>query len=78
MPRKVYVETSKVLKPNGKLFVRTFASGSHGDLTGKKISKDTWLTNEGSTSGKGQFASQNMMILKFCFQKKNIKLNLLK
>ena len=50
--KKAYVETSKVLKPNGKLFVRTFASGSHGDLTGKKISKDTWLTNEGSTSGK--------------------------
>ena len=50
---KAYDETNRVLKKNGKLFLRTFASGSHGDQTGKKISKDTWLTEEGRTSGKG-------------------------
>tara|TARA_A100001388_G_scaffold273223_1_gene254791 strand:+ start:64 stop:738 length:675 start_codon:yes stop_codon:yes gene_type:complete len=48
-----YAEANKVLKPKGKLFVRTFASGSYGDQTGKKLSKDTWLTNEGNTAGKG-------------------------
>ncbi len=48
-----YKLSNKVLKPNGKIFIRTFASGSHGDKTGKKLSKDTWLTGEGNTSGKG-------------------------
>lgn len=51
--KKAYFESNRVLKPNGKLFIRTFASGSHGDETGENLSKDTWLTKEGRTSGKG-------------------------
>ena len=51
--KKAYFESNRVLKQNGKLFIRTFASGSHGDETGEKISKDTWLTKEGRTSGNG-------------------------
>ena len=50
---KAYDETNRVLRKNGKFFLRTFASGSYGDHTGKKISKDTWLPEKGGTSGKG-------------------------
>ena len=50
---KTYNEAWRVLKPKGKLFIRTFSSGSDGDQTGKEISKNTWVTNSGKTAGKG-------------------------
>ena len=58
---KAYEEVWRVLKPKGKFFIRTFASGSDGDQTGKQISKNTWLTDAGKTAGKGpiRFTHEN-------------------
>jgi len=51
--KKTYLESNRVLKSNGKLFIRTFSQGSYGDQTGKRISKDMWVTDKGNTLGKG-------------------------
>ena len=40
---KIYREVSRVLKPKGKLFSRTFATGSWGENSGKKIKENEWV-----------------------------------
>ena len=47
---KIYNEVSRVLKPGGKLFSRTFATGSWGENTGKKINRNEWLPADGPMS----------------------------
>jgi SAM-dependent methyltransferase len=48
-----YGEIARVLKPGGKLFVRTFATGTTGDGTGEPLGKRTWRVSEGPMLGKG-------------------------
>jgi SAM-dependent methyltransferase len=49
----IYREIARVLKPSGKLFIRTFASGSFGDGTGESLGRRTWRVSEGPMLGKG-------------------------
>lgn len=49
----VYREAARVLKPGGKLFVRTFATGSAGDETGEALGHRAWRVAEGPLAGKG-------------------------
>jgi ubiquinone/menaquinone biosynthesis C-methylase UbiE len=51
--RKIYKEIHRVLKPGGKLFSKTFASGSEGDGTGTKVGHNAWLAAKGPLAGKG-------------------------
>ncbi len=49
----IYREIRRVLKPGGKLFSRTFATGSWGDGTGKEIGSNFWFVAEGPAKDKG-------------------------
>ena len=49
----IYAEMSRILKPGGKLYSRTFARGSWGDETGTCVGKDYWLCAQGPLAGKG-------------------------
>jgi SAM-dependent methyltransferase len=51
--KDIYIEAARVLKENGDIFVRTFATGTWGENTGKKIGNNTWLCSEGPMEGKG-------------------------
>lgn len=49
----IYREIARVLKPAGKLFVRTFATGTFGDGTGEFLGRGAWRVSEGPMLGKG-------------------------
>ena len=49
----VYREAARVLKQHGKLFVRTFATGTWGDGTGEPMGRRAWCVAEGPMLGKG-------------------------
>lgn len=49
----IYAEAARVLKPGGKLFVRTFATGMVGDETGESLGYRAWRVAEGPLLGKG-------------------------
>lgn len=49
----VYEAAHRVLKPAGRLFVRTFAQGSWGDGTGEAAGYHAWRPAEGPMGGKG-------------------------
>jgi len=49
----IYNEMARVTKHGGKLFSRTFASGSWGDSTGTRLGENFWLCSEGPLCGKG-------------------------
>jgi len=51
--KRIYEEAFRVLKPRGKLFVRTFANGSWGDGTGQKLQDGRWECDTGPLAGKG-------------------------
>lgn len=51
--RLIYNEACRVLKPGGKLFVRTFASGCWGDGTGTQAGPDSWLVADGPLANEG-------------------------
>jgi SAM-dependent methyltransferase len=51
--RAAYREIARVLKPGGKLFVRTFATGTTGDGTGEPLGRNAWRVAEGPMLGKG-------------------------
>ena len=42
-----------MLKPRGKIFSRTFASGTIGEGTGEQVSANYWRCNVGPLAGKG-------------------------
>lgn len=50
---RIYAEARRVLKPGGKLFVRTFATGSWGDGTGPQAGHNSWIVAEGPLAGEG-------------------------
>lgn len=49
----MYAEIARVLKPGGRLYSRTFASGSWGDGTGESLGQGAWRCAEGPLAGKG-------------------------
>lgn len=49
----IYAEAWRILKPGGKLFSRTFATGCVGDGTGKAAGLNAWFATEGPLAGKG-------------------------
>jgi len=49
-----YSHIAKLLKPNGHLFVRTFANGTYGESSGKKIDDRTWECAVGPMANMGQ------------------------
>ena len=49
----IYSEIARVIKPGGKLYVRTFAYGSWGCETGESVGVNAWLCNEGPLKDKG-------------------------
>lgn len=51
--RAIYAEASRVLKPNGLLYVRTFATGCWGDETGESAGYHAWIPTEGPFVGTG-------------------------
>lgn len=51
--KSIYAECRRVLKPGGKVFSRTFASGSWGDGTGRNLGRGAWAVGEGPLLGKG-------------------------
>lgn len=49
----IYNEMARVTKKGGKLFSRTFATGSWGDETGEKVGHNSFIVSEGPLEGKG-------------------------
>lgn len=49
----IYREIARVVKQGGKLFSRTFATGSWGDGTGENVGHRAYLVNEGPLLNKG-------------------------
>jgi SAM-dependent methyltransferase len=62
--RAIYAEAARVLKPGGKLFVRTFATGTVGDGTGESLGHHAWHVTEGPLLGKGfaRFTSESDIV----------------
>jgi SAM-dependent methyltransferase len=50
---EIYSEMARVTRTGGKLFSRTFASGSWGDRTGTPVGNQAWMCSEGPLAGKG-------------------------
>ncbi len=50
---RIYGEMARVSKPGGRVFSRTFATGSWGDGTGTLTGRNYWLCSEGPLQGKG-------------------------
>ena len=44
---KIYNESFRVLKESGKIFSRTFANGTWGEATGKRLGNSAWKVNAG-------------------------------
>lgn len=51
--RRIYGELARVVKPGGKLFVRTFERGCWGEGTGTRVGRDMWSCTEGHLAGCG-------------------------
>ncbi|MFJ8457765.1 class I SAM-dependent methyltransferase [Lysinibacillus xylanilyticus] len=51
--KKIFSEISRVLKSNGKIFTKTFATGSWGEGTGEKVGYNSWHVTEGPLNGTG-------------------------
>lgn len=51
--RAIYREMHRVTRPGGRLFVRTFATGTWGDGTGERLGPRRWLADAGPLAGKG-------------------------
>jgi SAM-dependent methyltransferase len=49
----IYREMSRVTRPGGKLFSRTFAVGSWGEGTGLHVGHNAWIVAEGPLLNKG-------------------------
>ena len=51
--RQIYAEMRRVCKEDGKIFSRTFATGTWGEGTGEKLGHNAWDVQEGPLQGKG-------------------------
>ncbi|MEA5088412.1 class I SAM-dependent methyltransferase [Solidesulfovibrio sp.] len=51
--RTIYAEAARVLKPGGRIFVRTFAEGTWGEGTGRRLGPDAWQPTEGPMANTG-------------------------
>lgn len=51
--RAIYREMHRVTKPGGRLFVRTFATGTCGEGTGERLGPRRWAADVGPLAGKG-------------------------
>lgn len=51
--QRIYLEAARVLKPNGEIFVRTFADGSYGDGSGESVGENAFFCAEGPMADKG-------------------------
>lgn len=51
--KDIYNEIARVCKLDGKLYVRTFATGSWGDGSGTNVGHNAWVVAEGPLLGKG-------------------------
>jgi SAM-dependent methyltransferase len=51
--QRIYREMHRVSKPGGRLFVRTFATGSWGDGIGRQVGPRAYLADAGPLAGKG-------------------------
>jgi SAM-dependent methyltransferase len=51
--QRAYAELSRVTKPGGRLFSRTFARGCWGEGTGTQSAPDMWVCAEGHLKGFG-------------------------
>lgn len=49
----IYKELARVTKPGGKLFARTFATGTWGENTGRAVGHNAWIVAEGPLQGIG-------------------------
>ena len=50
---RIYREMHRVTKPGGRLFVRTFATGSWGDGTGRQVGPRAYIAEQGPLANKG-------------------------
>ena len=50
---RIYGETHRVTRPGGKLFVRTFATGTWGDGIGQQVGPRRFVADQGPLAGKG-------------------------
>lgn len=46
----IYSEAFRVIKPGGKIFSQTFATGTWGDGSGEQVEEKGWIPTEGPTS----------------------------
>jgi SAM-dependent methyltransferase len=51
--RRIYAEMYRVTRPAGRLFVRTFATGSWGDGIGRQVGPRAYVADAGPLAGKG-------------------------
>src|SRR5262249_3707247 len=51
--QRIYAEMYRVTKPGGRLFVRTFATGSWGDGIGRQVGPRAYIADAGPLAGKG-------------------------
>jgi SAM-dependent methyltransferase len=51
--QRIYREMHRVAKPGGRLFVRTFATGSWGDGIGQQVGPRAYVADAGPLAGKG-------------------------
>jgi SAM-dependent methyltransferase len=50
---RIYREMHRVAKPGGRMFVRTFATGSWGDGIGRQVGPRAYVADAGPLAGKG-------------------------
>lgn len=61
---RIYREMHRVAKPGGKLFVRTFATGSWGDGIGTAVGRRRYVAEDGPLAGKGpsRFTAEDELV----------------
>jgi SAM-dependent methyltransferase len=61
--QRAYAELSRVTKPGGRLFSRTFARGCWGEGSGTQTGPDMWVCTEGHLKGFGatRFTSEDQV-----------------